>query len=43
MENVWAACGAGPDRPGPHAVTVPAWDSADNVGAAALNLRTPGK
>jgi len=29
--------------PGPHAVTVRAWDSADNVGAAALTVRAPGK
>ena len=29
--------------PGPHAVTVRAWDSADNVGAAAITIRTPGK
>jgi hypothetical protein len=28
---------------GPHAVSVRAWDSADNVGAAALTVRTPGK
>ena len=27
--------------PGPHAVTVRAWDSADNVGAAALTVRAP--
>jgi outer membrane protein assembly factor BamB len=27
--------------PGPHAVTVRAWDSADNVGAAALTVRVP--
>jgi sugar lactone lactonase YvrE len=29
-----------PLPPGPHAVTVRAWDSADNVGAAALTVRT---
>jgi outer membrane protein assembly factor BamB len=27
--------------PGPHAVTVRAWDSADNVGAAAVTVRVP--
>jgi len=27
--------------PGPHAVTVRAWDSADNVGAAAATVRAP--
>ena len=29
--------------PGPHAVTVRAWDSADNVGAASISIRSPGK
>jgi outer membrane protein assembly factor BamB len=29
--------------PGPHAVAVRAWDSADNVGAASISLRAPGK
>ena len=29
--------------PGPHAVTVRAWDSADNVGAAALTVTVKGK
>jgi hypothetical protein len=29
--------------PGPHAVTVRVWDSADNVGAAAISVRSPGK
>jgi sugar lactone lactonase YvrE len=29
--------------PGPHAVAVRAWDSADNVGAGGITIRTPGK
>ncbi len=29
--------------PGPHAVTVRAWDSADNVGAASVTVRVGGK
>jgi hypothetical protein len=29
-------------RPGPHAVTVRAWDSADNVGAASVTVRVGG-
>jgi outer membrane protein assembly factor BamB len=29
--------------PGPHAVTVRVWDSADNVGAASISIRSPGK
>ena len=29
--------------PGPHAVAVRAWDSADNVGAGSITIRTPGK
>jgi outer membrane protein assembly factor BamB len=29
--------------PGPHAVAVRAWDSADNVGAGGLTVRAPGK
>ncbi|HET6149319.1 MAG TPA: hypothetical protein VFH68_17415 [Polyangia bacterium] len=29
--------------PGPHTVTVRAWDGADNVGAAAITVRGPGK
>src|SRR5262245_32778054 len=29
--------------PGPHAVAVRAWDSADNVGAGGLTVRSPGK
>jgi hypothetical protein len=29
--------------PGPHTVTVRAWDSADNVGAASITVRGPGK
>jgi hypothetical protein len=29
--------------PGPHAVAVRAWDSADNVGAASISVRSPGK
>jgi len=32
-----------PLAPGPHAVAVRAWDSADNVGAASISLRAPGK
>ena len=32
-----------PLSPGPHAVTVRAWDSADNVGASSITLRSPGK
>jgi outer membrane protein assembly factor BamB len=30
-----------PLTPGPHAVTVRAWDSADNVGAAAITVKAP--
>ena len=29
--------------PGPHAVAVRVWDSADNVGAGGLTIRSPGK
>ena len=29
--------------PGPHAVAVRAWDSADNVGASSISFRSPGK
>ena len=29
--------------PGPHAVAVRAWDSADNVGAGGMTIRAPGK
>jgi outer membrane protein assembly factor BamB len=29
--------------PGPHAIAVRAWDSADNVGAGGVSLRSPGK
>jgi outer membrane protein assembly factor BamB len=29
--------------PGPHAVAVRAWDSADNVGAGGITVRAPGK
>jgi outer membrane protein assembly factor BamB len=29
--------------PGPHAVAVRAWDSADNVGAASIAIKAPGK
>jgi outer membrane protein assembly factor BamB len=32
-----------PLSPGPHAVTVRAWDSADNVGAAGISIRSPAK
>ncbi|HEY7371280.1 MAG TPA: hypothetical protein VIF57_03810 [Polyangia bacterium] len=32
-----------PLAPGPHAVAVRAWDSADNVGAASISIRAPGK
>jgi len=28
---------------GPHAVAIRAWDSADNVGAASISIRSPGK
>ena len=28
---------------GPHAVAVRVWDSADNVGAASISIRSPGK
>jgi hypothetical protein len=32
-----------PLPPGPHAVTVRVWDSADNVGAGGITIRSPGK
>ena len=32
-----------PLAPGPHAVTVRVWDSADNVGAGGISIRSPGK